>query len=64
MKGKNGKKYMMVGEIGMFGPEIYFADTLKKFPKRELESIVRGDAALFKADGGKIYRVRRNGTKY
>lgn len=64
MKGKNGKKYVLIGEIGMFGPETYFADSIKKFPLFELEGVSRGDAVMFKAEGDAIYRIRRNGTKY
>lgn len=61
---KHGKKYMLIGRIGMFGPPVYWADNIKDFRVCDLEDIKDSKSALFVANDGNIIRINRNGTKY
>ena len=36
---KEGKKYMLVGHIGMFGPELLWADNIKDFRTCDLTDV-------------------------
>lgn len=61
---KDGKKYLLMGRIGMFGPDVYWADKIKDFRVYDLDGIKDGECALFTSIDGNIVRINRNGTKY
>jgi hypothetical protein len=61
---KDGKKYMLIGRIGMFGPSVYWGDNIKDFRVCDLEDIKDSKAALFAANDGKVVRIKTNGTKW
>ena len=61
---KDGKKYILVGRIGMFGPEILSADAIKDFRSCDLTDVSDGKALLLVAKDDSVVRINRNGTKW
>lgn len=61
---KDGKKYMLVGRIGIFGPELLWADAIKDFRACDLTDISDGNALLLVAKDDSVVRINRNGTKW
>lgn len=61
---KDGKKYMLVGHIGMFGPELRWADAIKDFRSCDLTDVSDGKALLLVAKDDSVVRINRNGTKW
>jgi hypothetical protein len=61
---KDGKKYMLVGRIGMFGPELFWADAIKDFRSCDLTDVSDGKALLLVAKDDSVVRINRNGTKW
>ena len=61
---KEGKKYMLVGHIGMFGPELLWADNIKDFRTCDLTDVSEGKALLLKSINYNVVRINRNGTKW
>ena len=49
---KEGKKYMLVGHIGMFGPELLWADNIKDSRACDLADVSEGKALLLKTRVG------------
>ena len=61
---KEGKKYMLVGHISAFGPELLWADNIKDFRVWDLTDVSEGRALLLKTINNNIVRINRNGTKW
>lgn len=61
---KDGKKYMLVGRIGMFGPELFWADAIKDFRSCDLTDVSDEKALLLVAKDDSVVRINRNGTKW
>jgi len=55
---------MLVGRIGMFGPEILLADAIKDFRSCDLTDVSDGKALLLVAKDDSVVRINRNGTKW
>ena len=61
---KDGKKYMLVGRVGVFGPELRWADAVKDFRACDLTDVSDGNALLLVAKDDNVVRINRNGTKW
>lgn len=61
---KEGKKYMLVGHIGMFGPELLWADNIKDFRVCDLTDVSEGKALLLKTINDNVVRINRTGTRW
>ena len=61
---KDGKKYMLVSRVGIFGPELLWADAIKDFRACDLTDISDGNALLLVAKDDSVVRINRNGTKW
>lgn len=57
----HGKKYVLVTADGLFGPTVLYAEAIKHFPASMRDLVNRREAAIWKADGDKVYRVGLNG---
>ncbi len=61
---KEGKKYMLVGHIGPFGPRLLWADNIKDFHVCDLTDVSESKALLLKTINDKVVRINRNGTMW
>jgi hypothetical protein len=61
---KEGKKYMLVGHIGIFGSALLWADNIKDFRVCDLTDVSEGKALLLKTMNNNVVRINRNGTKW
>jgi len=61
---KEGKKYMLVGRTGPFGPELFWSDNIKDFRVCDLTDVSEGKALLLKTINDNVVRINRNGTKW
>ena len=62
---KDGKKFLFVGpHMAYFGTPVIWADKIKDLRVCDLEAVTNENALLFKADGGNVVRIKRNGAKW
>ena len=61
---KDGRKYMLVGHVGIFGPELLWGDTINDFRACDLIDVSNGNALLLVSKDGNVVRIKCNGTKW
>ena len=61
MKTKHGMKYLLVTVSGMFGPEVFYFDSIKDIKPSYRDMVKRREAAVWRAHGDKIYSVGLSG---
>lgn len=60
----DGKKYLLVSAMGLFGPVVRYTDSLGALSASERREVNERTAALWMAREGRILRIKLNGHRW